>query len=420
LGRVDAGYVKDDYLYATELNKLIADYLSQTDTTTQNIVSSLEQTAGKHIEHGSHVYPFKYKVEKEDSTYVALTDRGKREATNSDLVDLIETTCLPNMPDGGEIKLGVMPENDAGIITSQLDILVPNVTLKGSGQVGRATFLKVDPSFTPDTDYAISFGNTTYQANYGALKDFWISGNKAEVTCGGIHLWNCYDIGIHNVSCMEFDLHGIWISGFGHLLRNVYSEIHDKSGVYLGDAFEITFFHCDFYGNNYNGVSILGSSKDLWFLNCRIERNLQDGMNIWASSSTRPRNIQVLGGMIYGNNFNGIHGRGVVGSVFKPAVIVNSSQGTANTYDDIYFESYSGRHCCGNIISSHIIYDPKRPLTTRQRYGVREADANQDYNIVHDSIVAGQQTGRISLQGANSLNSDNIEVADWYTITGET
>jgi len=413
LGRIDAGYIKDDYLYATELNKLIADYLSQTDATTQNIVSSLEQTAGKHIEHGSRVYPFKYKIEKEDSTYVALTDRGKREATNSDLVDLIESTCFPNMTDGGKIMLGIMPDDDRGILESQLDIPdTHGLAIEGSAPNSKGTVLQVSDSFS-DT-YAI---DNTY-GNCFSLRNLWLEGNKEEVATSGLHLL-AWDALIENIFVMRFYNYGAYVTGFGHMFRNMYCEVHDNNGLWIDNAFECTFLHCDCYYNR-RGVYITGTSKDLWFVNCRIERNKEDGVQIWASSSQLPRNIYIIGGMIYGNNYHGIHGRGVVGSVFKPAVIVNSSQDTANTYDDIYFESYSGRHCCGNIISSHILYDPKRPLTTRQRYGVREADANQDYNIVHDSIVAGQQTGRISLQGANSLNSDNIEVADWYTITGET
>ena len=90
----------------------------------------------------------------------------------------------------------------------------------------------------------------------------------------------------------------------------------------------------------------------------------------------------------------------IASSMFGP-----NGQAADDTYSDILMASSGANDCTYNNIHGNVL---NSSFINKCKYGIREDDASQDYNLVHGNIVQGAVTANISLQGANSVSADNI------------
>lgn len=79
---------------------------------------------------------------------------------------------------------------------------------------------------------------------------------------------------------------------------------------------------------------------------------------------------------------------------------------TNDTYIDIVLSHNAvGPFSSYNIVKGNMILALE---TNKTKYGIRESVASCDYNLIANNIVQGAVTANISLQGANSVNDNNI------------
>ena len=82
----------------------------------------------------------------------------------------------------------------------------------------------------------------------------------------------------------------------------------------------------------------------------------------------------------------------------------SSAFDTDDTYSFILLGSNTV-HSTHNVINGNIIRDIG---ASNAQYGIRETSVNVNSNIVTSNVVTGAQTAQISLQGAASINANNI------------
>jgi hypothetical protein len=118
----------------------------------------------------------------------------------------------------------------------------------------------------------------------------------------------------------------------------------------------------------------------------------------------------VEGAIIVGNVFDRVTREGITLSGARRCIVVNNvlrriSKNDNNTYDAIIIKSYNTTASTRNIIQGNQIWSD---LTNLPRYGINEADTNQDYNIIANNIVTNCATAAINKQGVNSILDNNI------------
>ncbi len=123
------------------------------------------------------------------------------------------------------------------------------------------------------------------------------------------------------------------------------------------------------------------------------------------------RLYQTTGTRVCGNTFHQIneaHGILLQGSsrcVIDGNILADIGYSANNTYDAIRLEASGANNCLRNVIAHNQIYSGQANLP---RYGIVEADANQDYNIIANNIVTNCATQAILRQGVNSIEDNNI------------
>jgi hypothetical protein len=80
-------------------------------------------------------------------------------------------------------------------------------------------------------------------------------------------------------------------------------------------------------------------------------------------------------------------------------------QAANNTYDGFYLAAQDTNNSIRNLIEGCIIVST---ATNKLRYGINEANTNQDYNIFLGNIITGMATAAINKQGVNSISDHNI------------
>lgn len=108
-----------------------------------------------------------------------------------------------------------------------------------------------------------------------------------------------------------------------------------------------------------------------------------------------------VGNMIWNSGKHGMLMEGLENCAVTGNTLTTNGQ-AAGTWAEIYIDSRFTVDSTYNTFSGNSI------LATGNEYGVREADASQNFNEVIGNIVTGAITTNISLQGANSSADHNI------------
>lgn len=116
-----------------------------------------------------------------------------------------------------------------------------------------------------------------------------------------------------------------------------------------------------------------------------------------------------VGVIVEGNSFKTVGRQGIVIRGSQKCIVSNNyiyaaGRQTNNTYDAILLDDYNATHSISNIITGNQIWSDQANLP---RYGINEATADQNYNIIKNNIVANAATTRIRPLGPNTRLEDN-------------
>lgn len=177
----------------------------------------------------------------------------------------------------------------------------------------------------------------------------------------------------------------IYINGGQHITVTGNNSYEDSKFVHIIGTNAITQFNAitgnTIVWNDTDGVVLEASTNG-----CRL--NTISGNAFYAPAQTA---IKLLG-----SSYNTISGN----------TIDSASRGTASTYFSILLDTSGTTYSTYNTITGNNCQAIQQ--TNKPAYHIREATANQDFNLVIGNICSGGVTGQISLQGANSVRGTNI------------
>jgi len=337
---------------------------------------------------------------KGDRTYVKNCRTGQIEFSHPDASTAINHAiqALPE-PKGGMIfiKRGVYE------LTNQ--ITIPNgksIYLAGEGQArgitNGTTVLKQADNANLNRILSVeSWSNT--------IRDLFIEGNIDNNTA------NTYGIVVvggdnflENIVVKRCHA-GFLISGHAHTFINCAAEHCDTVGMLIRNADDCTFWHLHSEDSGTYGYWIYGNTRYNTFFGCKGSLNGWDGWLIEAYEDIPTRNA-FIGCLARNNDRHGFHIKGAQRCILDSCIVVDNSQGANDTYDGVFLEAGTEGNSIRNIVKGCQIYNTA--VTNKQRYGINEADASQDYNIYANNIVTDNVTGQMNIQGLNSIDDNNM------------
>jgi len=325
---------------------------------------------------------------------------GKKAYAGSGLVDSIQW-AHDHLPSGGKISVKSGYYNKEWEKT--LTISNNHIDLSSVMSMAGAT-LGFKAKDALNADMLIVTGRKCH------LHDFSLDGNKANQGAG---TWRGIVAAVAGDSQLDLHLdhvyvgytkgHGIAGCGGAGIFTGVYVEYCDGYGWYLtGSPTRNRFVGCGGYANNFNWYLESGASLND-FIGCCGD-SAPNGYSGWVIMSAYNNFIACSA---YYNARHGFWLYGAHHNSFDAPRCYDNSQQTNNTYDHITMSSLGGTHCTYNSIRGAII---NCIAANKARYGIYEADANQDKNIIANSIVLNCVTAQILTQGVNSKEDNNIEV----------
>jgi len=213
---------------------------------------------------------------------------------------------------------------------------------------------------------------------------------------------------IRNVAVFNSYNRGISAGGHANEYINVAAEYCSNIGWQISNSDECVYIDCHSASNTGTagwGVWFTGNSKYNRFVGFKSCLNGKDGWTIESLSTDIPMLNTFIGCVATNNKWHGFHIKGTVKNTFIGCVIANNSQEANNTYSGVYLEASSYSNSVNNIFEGNEIHST---TTNKQKYGIYEVDANQDYNIYLGNIISGMATGSIIKQGVNSISEHNI------------
>jgi parallel beta-helix repeat protein len=292
---------------------------------------------------------------------------------------------------GGKILVKEGTYNIAATIT----IPISNVAIIGSGY---ATEIKSTGNF--NVFYADTKSNLIFEK-------LQINGSGAPNNQNrGFNLTNCNYVYIKDCHIWNVGWNAIAISsGWDIWIVNNYISSLGGNGIYLGGtASTIWILGNEISGNGASGIQIT-TPYICYIMDNSIYSNGTYGILLGNNYGS-----QIIGNLVEASWYHGIYVYGSQQVTIKGNYICGSGQAANNTYSNIHLEVYNSINSIRNIISGNEILGAGYgifPLTL-PKYGYREANANQDKNIVLGNVVVGAMTANISVQGANTINQHNI------------
>ena len=260
------------------------------------------------------------------------------------------------------------------------------------------------------------------------IKGGVLNGNKANQTAGSSFRFSATAnesyILFEDIEITGFKEHGIQLSsGTSDQIRINKCEIHTNDGSGIRAACdEVVITNCEIYSNGAAGV-LAYQVHNIEVLNCFIHDNVSDGVylsEVYHSIvencifSTNRAGVYILNSsyenIVNANTFEDSERQAVYiyqssRNVVTNNICKNSSQDVDNTYDAIALEDDTTTYSTYNIVTGNQIYDD---AANQSKYGIKEENAGDDYNIIENNIINGPVTANILWQGVNSLVRDNI------------
>ena len=368
--------------------------------------------------------------------------------------------AIGDVPNIGTITITNGDATIVGAGTSWITGLAVNDYIVFNGNVYKITeitddtHLEIEIIYTGKTESGISYNAGTFKHNIN-IQNLTIKGQipPGASAKGVLYFHGIVNSNIDNIIVKENNLSysiGIYLLYcFNNSLTNIDANNNGYSGVMLCWAFNNILFNIN--ANNNNGIGLnlkivknniisdinvhnnddcglylvdwSGYTSDYNVLsNIKANNNIYSGVLI-ASSHNALSNIvcernSYCGIYIDTGNYNTINGCIINDNerdgicIYKSSynqisnnICKDNSQTTNNTYTDIFITDDGSTYSTYNIISNNNI---RATAANKSKYGIRENAASDNYNLIHGNIVYGAVTANISLQGANSVNADNI------------
>jgi parallel beta-helix repeat protein len=130
----------------------------------------------------------------------------------------------------------------------------------------------------------------------------------------------------------------------------------------------------------------------------------------WTGTGIPIHLDRASGCVVQGNQIVNSAGMGITLSGSSRCVVANNvlkniGTNTNNTYIAIQIQAYGTTYSTHNIIQGNQIFSDASKLP---KYGINEADTNEDYNVIANNIVTNCATAAINKQGVNSILDNNI------------
>jgi len=274
------------------------------------------------------------------------------------------------------------------------------------------------------TDFGTCTGGTKTTDGTDTLHTFLLadSGTDFHVVIKGVISSN--NNTFSNVNCISNNRSGLYMQGSGvtssdyNLFINCNFAYNLYSGIEHSYANYNNFINSNCSNNGDAGILIDALSTGNKIQNCNCSSNSINGILIRKSNN----NI-INGNFVSMNQQHGIYLKGSYDNCIGGNEVINNGQKTDNTYSEIQLEQFvdggttyvtTYNNVSDNRVNNTTATDPK--------YGIREESSAVDYNIFANNIVTNAQTAQISIQGANSINDNNIPAGasteEAATITG--
>ena len=309
-------------------------------------------------------------------------------------------------------------------ITTPITITADDVKIVGEGW--QNTCFRSNEAIGATNVFEIGFENDPYKnieiSDIGINttpsaggSGFFAHSGVSFLTINNCHVYGCYTSGITFQGVDISTISNCFIEfshSYGIVFQNASNSTisnnsigyNNNAGIYLyGAAQQNNISGNTIYANDNYQINIEGSFFNL------INNNLIDGRlaaGDTISVMNAAHNNIISGNAIIQAGHNGINLQGVKRNTIVGNTFDYNSGSTNNTYSHIFLQDDDSlNHCLRNVINGNTMKDTGANKT---KYGVRENDANQDKNIVTCNVVTDSVTDQISLQGANSINANNI------------
>lgn len=236
-------------------------------------------------------------------------------------------------------------------------------------------------------------GNKPFQTGGDFVLDFECYGSLIDAT-----VLNGYSTGLY--------IHSI---PYSSLVSHIISKNNDGNGVLIAASYDVVLNNVLSEGNGLNGFRLFGVYRAS-LTNCVARDNSGNGFQLDCGVVGGYCDQNTLTSCIITNSRSvGKHGfaiAGGIGNTFSGCLLHNFASSTNNIYDGFNFaQGLGARNSSRNIVTGcHVSAD----AANKHRYGIREEDASQDFNLYHGNILLNAVTAPISKQGANSVNADNM------------
>lgn len=368
--------------------------------------------------------------------FVAGISRSLSPTGANDHVSIQTYINAVGLAGGGEIILRAGNYD----ISDKITILYDNIHLVGEGD----TTNLVAANALNKTLIQIGDGGTTAVDNV-VIENFQITGNDDNQSSAtyGIHLYKlCSNIVVRDMYI--HDLYGKGVYNDGDLTtRSTYvqilnNRIFDTNSA--GDYDGIDNQNCNYLlieGNivirpgddaidlgtcDYavvNGNTVRGSTSSQTGVGTGIEtdacnhliisNNAIHQANDYSIRIENQNNTVCIGNNIYQSWHKGIELQGADYCIVTGNSIRRTGQTTNNTYSAIDLNSDGSNHCTNNRITNNII---REDGSNKAQYGIKETDANQNYNTITDNDISGAVTAAFLRSGANSVFRNNRSSTD--------
>lgn len=395
---------------------------------------------------------------------VAASD--SKDTTNADYVcdgtdDEVEINqAISDLPaTGGRVLL----MDGTFDIDSSISLNKSNVSLIGQG---KSTILEADSTINiidivSNKDYCIINnlkikGVTSYgcvgiknQSNYNLIKNTYFDTIYEGIICTGDHTLtascnfddctygiyqNSGNIQVSNSSFYSCN-HGIYILGqYSGCDGCYFDSCSEAVNLYYGYCGSCVFYDSDVnsnYGACVSGCIFVSSQLDMGrnssavgnlFNNCNqsvilgsynssfVGNTIFDEIGDSAITVNGSRHT-ISSNSLHDIDKNGIKLRGALNCIISNNNIRNCSTDGDDTYTVIMMEDAYGDYSTYNVVSGNRISSND---ANKHKYGIREDSSDDDYNLISNNICTDAATENISVQGENTLSTDNMGYTNDY------
>lgn len=304
----------------------------------------------------------------------------------------IENITIDGNSENNSTENILIKYSDEISIGSVSNLLINEVNIfSQSGVNGSAIYNEASGLFVTNSEIVSCEGsaiNGSGSNNSVYFNIFITSVNKGIILGAYDKAISCY---VSDGSSTGYDISGQYATLIGCV-----AIVCGDSG-FLINSYGTKITSCDSINSNANGFEVTSSGKECFISNCVSTVNVRSGFYSTGAYGVNINNCS--------STFNGYHGIHFY-NCSKSSIVNNYIDGepsSDNTYNGIFLEGTSTKN---RVLGNEVVVSQ----SNNYAYGIREDSVNNDYNIIANNIVEDGQTAKISIQGANSVDDNNISI----------